>query len=250
MMLKIHHVGIVVEKLSAAYVFYRDTLGLPVIREADIPDQGIRAALLAAGDNEVELLEPLDAGTGVARFLSKRGEGLHHLCFETENVGAELAELKAKGVALIDQVPRPGLAGLIAFLHPAACGGVLVELATPSPLTPSAPSPARLKRLVIGAADPYATAQLFRRLFDVSEQFMNGGLRVMLAAGRAALLIVPREEVGGMEGMVALSMVAEDLEALVRRLEGAGTAILKGAGEVTVEPRSSHGVHLHISRYD
>lgn len=250
MVLKIHHIGIVVEKLQVAYEFYRDTLALPLIREAEIPDQGVRAALLAAGESEVELLEPIAAGTGVARFLAKRGEGLHHLCFETENVGAELGELKAKGVALIDQAPRPGLAGLIAFIHPSSCAGVLIELVTPSPLTPPTPSSVRVKRLVIGAEDPPATAQLFQRLFALSEQFMNGGPRVMLSVGPGVLLIVPRYEVGGMEGIVALSMVTEELDAVVQRLERAGATILKGAGEVTVEPRSSHGVYLHISRYD
>lgn len=250
MISKIHHVGVVVEKLQAAYEFYRDTLGLPVIREADLPDQGVRAALLAAGENEVELLEPIATGTGVARFLAKHGEGLHHVCFETDDVGAALRELNAKGVALIDPVPRPGLAGLIAFIHPAACAGVLVELATPSGVMPPTSSPVRLKRLVIGAADPNATAERFQRLFALSEQFVNGRPRVMLAVGRSALLIVPREEVGGMEGMVALSMVSEDLAALIRRLEGAGAGMLKGTSEVTVEPRSSHGVHLHISRYE
>jgi methylmalonyl-CoA/ethylmalonyl-CoA epimerase len=247
---KIHHIGIVVEKLQAAYEFYRDTLGLPVIREAEIPDQGVRAALLAAGENEVELLEPAVPGTGVARFLAKRGEGLHHLCFETDDVAAALGELNAKGVTLIDQTPRHGLAGLIGFIHPSACSGVLVELVTPSPRLSSASSPVRLKRLVIGAENPRASAQLFQRLFALTEQFMNGGPRVMLSVGRGALLMVPREEVGGMEGMVALSMVTEELDAVVRRLEAAGASILKGTGEVTVEPRSSHGVHLHVSRYE
>ena len=250
MISKIHHVGIVVEKLQAAYEFYRDTLGLPVIREAELPDQGVRAALLAAGESEVELLEPVvAAGTGVARFLAKRGEGLHHVCFETDDVGAALRELSAKGVALIDPVPRPGLAGLIAFIHPAACAGVLVELATPSGVTPATPSPVRLKRLVIGAEDPTATARLFQRLFTLSP-LMNSGPRVMLSIGRSALLIVPREEVGGTEGLVALSMLSEELEALIRRLEEAGAGMLKGTSEVTVEPRSTHGVHLHISRYE
>lgn len=251
MVAKIHHIGIVVEKLEVAYKFYRDTLGLPVIREAEVPDQGVRAALLAAGENEVELLEPVAAGSGVARFLAKRGEGLHHLCFETRDVGVALGRLRAKGVALIDQAPRPGLAGLIAFLHPSACAGVLVELATPWPPSLPPPSPIWLKRLVIGAKDPRATAELFQGLFALPDQVtINDRSRVMLSVGRSALLMVPQEEVGGMEGMVALSMATEDLEALVRRLEGASATILKGAGEMTVDPRSSHGVHLHISRYE
>jgi len=82
---RIHHVGIVVARLWDAYRFYRDTLGLPLLKEAVVPDQGVRAALLACGDTEIELLEPLDAASGAARFLAKRGEGLHHLCFDTPN---------------------------------------------------------------------------------------------------------------------------------------------------------------------
>src|SRR5438034_11487032 len=108
---RIHHVGIVVERLARAYRFWRDALGLPLVREAELPDQGVRAALLAAGESEIELLEPIRAGTGVARFLEKRGEGLHHLCFEAADVDAALASLRARNVALLDERPRPGLAG-------------------------------------------------------------------------------------------------------------------------------------------
>ena len=125
MIKKIHHVGIVVGSLARAYPFWRDALGLPVVREAEIADQGVRAALLAAGDSEIELLEPTKADTGVARFLARHGEGLHHVCFETPDVGADLGALKAQNVALLDQTPRQGLAGRIAFLHPSACGSVL-----------------------------------------------------------------------------------------------------------------------------
>lgn len=131
MIRRIHHVGIVVKRLTEAYAFYRDVLGLPLVREAQLADQGVRAALLAAGDSEIELLEPLGPSTPVGRFLARRGEGLHHLCFETPDVGASLVVLKDRGVDLLDTAPRPGLAGQIGFLHPRACAGVLVELATP-----------------------------------------------------------------------------------------------------------------------
>jgi len=123
---RIHHVGIVVKRLADAYRFYRDTLGLPVMKEAHLTDQGVRAALLAAGDSEVELLEPLDPSNGVGRFLARHGEGLHHLCFETPDVTAALADLKERKVEVLDAAPRPGLAGDIAFLHPQACARVLV----------------------------------------------------------------------------------------------------------------------------
>jgi methylmalonyl-CoA/ethylmalonyl-CoA epimerase len=249
-MRRIHHVGIAVKSLTDAYAFYRGVLGLPLLREAEIAEQGVRAALLAAGDSEVELLEPLGPATAVGRYLAQRGEGLHHLCFETADVGASLADLGARGVRLLDATPRDGLAGRIGFLHPSACSGVLVELATPPDLSEDeAPAPLRLKRLVIGAADVAKTAGTFQSLFGFPEMAMNGGPRVMLAVGRGSLLVVPAHEVGGTAGMVALSFVAEDFFALTTALRKADVPRLDGTGEVTVEPRASHGVHLHISRY-
>jgi methylmalonyl-CoA/ethylmalonyl-CoA epimerase len=246
---RIHHVGIVVKRLTAAYAFYRDVLGLPLLREAEISDQGVKAALLAAGDSEVELLEPLGPTTPVGRFLARRGEGLHHLCFETADVGGMVHDLEQRGVELIDSAPRPGLAGQIAFLHPRACSGVLVELATPPGRGDEPPAPLRLKRLVIGADDVRKTAGLFQTLFGFPEVAMNGGPRAMLGVGRGALLVVPAHEVGGTAGLVALSCVAEDFVGLAAALRRAGTPRLEGTGEVTVQPAGSHGVHLHISRY-
>lgn len=250
MVTNIHHVGIVVRSLEASYRFWRNTLRLPLVREAEIKDQGVRAALLAAGGSEIELLEPVAPDSGVARFLAKRGEGLHHLCFQTADVGGELAALKGKGIPLIDAAPRPGLAGRIAFLSPKGCDGVLVELATPDAPEPKLDSPVRFKRLVIGCQSPQETAKTYQDLFGLPEVEVNGGPRIMLGwAGGSTLLMVRVTEVGGMEGMVALSMVAPDMAPLIRRLETANAAMLIGAGEITIEPQSSHGVHLHISRY-
>ena len=250
MVRRIHHVGIVVKHLEEAYRFYRDVLGLPLLKEADIADQGVRAALLAAGDTEIELLQPLAASTGVGRFLARRGEGLHHMCLETPDIAGELNSLKERSVELIDPVPRPGLAGQVAFLHPRACAGVLVELATPGPDASSGhASPLRLKRLVIGADDVQKTASTLQNLFGFQEVAINGGPRTMLTVGSGALLVVPAAEVCGTAGMVAVSLVAEDFSALTAALRRAGTPRLDGTGEVTVEPAGSHGVHLHISRY-
>ena len=102
MVTAIHHVGIVVRKLGEAYRFWRDTLGLPLVREAEIADQRVRAALLAAGDSEIELLEPLGTESGMTRFLARHGEGLHHVCFETPDIAGELTALKNKGAELIE----------------------------------------------------------------------------------------------------------------------------------------------------
>ncbi len=128
---KIHHIGVAVHSLDEALKFYRDTLGLPVHASATVEEQGVKAALLTIGQSEIELLEPLTPQSPVGRFLERKGEGLHHICFQTPDVTAELEGLKAKGVELIDQKPRRGLAGMICFLHPRASRGTLVELATP-----------------------------------------------------------------------------------------------------------------------
>lgn len=128
---KIHHVGIAVHDLEESLKFYRDTLGLHVHAQDTVADQGVTAALLTIGESEIELLQPLSADSPVGKFLERKGEGLHHICFQTPDVDAELEEIKKKDVPLVDQKPRKGLAGMICFLHPKASRGVLVELATP-----------------------------------------------------------------------------------------------------------------------
>jgi methylmalonyl-CoA/ethylmalonyl-CoA epimerase len=131
MLKRIHHVGVVVPDLEAGLRFWRDTLGLRLTKSATIEEQGVRAALLKIGESEIELLEPINRDGGVAKFLARRGGGLHHVCFETDDVERELDAAKAKGIQLIDQKPRAGLAGMICFLHPKATRGVLVEYAQP-----------------------------------------------------------------------------------------------------------------------
>jgi len=131
MLKKIHHVGVVVPNLEQAMGLWRDLLGLRLTKSQTVQDQGVKAALLQVGESEIELLEPLSPDNGVGKFLARRGGGLHHVCFETEDVERELDGAKAKGIQLIDQRARPGLAGMICFLHPKATRGVLVEYAQP-----------------------------------------------------------------------------------------------------------------------
>jgi methylmalonyl-CoA/ethylmalonyl-CoA epimerase len=128
---KIHHVGIAVRDLNQSLTFYRDVLGLHVHAMDTVEDQGVRAALLTIGESEIELLEPTSTEANMAKFIERRGEGLHHICFQTSDVDGDLGVLKDKGVELVDQKSRVGLAGMICFLHPKASRGVLVELATP-----------------------------------------------------------------------------------------------------------------------
>ena len=131
MITRIHHVGLVVQDADEALKFWRDVIGLEVTDDRVIDDQGVRGVLLKIGNSEVELLEPTREDTGVARFLETRGEGMHHLCFESDDVAKELEKAASKGIELIDQSPRLGLAGMIGFLHPKSNHGVLVEFATP-----------------------------------------------------------------------------------------------------------------------
>jgi methylmalonyl-CoA epimerase len=125
---RIHHVAIVVRSIEASLGLYRDLLGLQVEAITDIPSDRVRIAFLGVGDSKVELVEPVDDTTGVARFLDKQGEGFHHVCFEVANLSEELTRLGIEGIELIDSAPRRGAEGPVAFLHPRSCHGVLVEL--------------------------------------------------------------------------------------------------------------------------
>ena len=128
MIKKIAHIGIVVSSLDEALPFYRDVLGLSLERIQTLDDQDLRAAVLRLGDVEIELLEPTTAESALARFRERRGDGIHHIAFGTDDIETEMARLKQLSIQLIDQEPRRGLNGLICFLHPRAAGGVLLEL--------------------------------------------------------------------------------------------------------------------------
>ncbi len=124
----IHHVAVVVRDMDDALRFYHDTLGLDLDAVVPIPSDGVRIAFLPVGGSRVELVEPTDPSTGVARFLESRGEGFHHVCFEVPDIARALAEMEAAGVELIDHAARRGAEGPVAFVHPRSCHGVLVEL--------------------------------------------------------------------------------------------------------------------------
>jgi len=128
---RIDHVAIVVRELESALRFYRDTLGVAPSRVIDFPREGVKIAFLplgGPGGSEIELLEPTDPAGGVARFLEKHGEGMHHICLEVEDIDEALAELTAAGAAVLDTTPRPTAEGRGIFLHPKGTGGVLLEL--------------------------------------------------------------------------------------------------------------------------
>jgi methylmalonyl-CoA/ethylmalonyl-CoA epimerase len=125
---KIHHVALIVRAIDDALPFWRDLLGLELETVMDIADDRVRIAFLAVGESKVELVEPTDDTTGVARFLAAKGEGFHHVCFEVANLAETLLRLEIDGLELIDSAPRRGAEGPVAFIHPRSCHGVLVEL--------------------------------------------------------------------------------------------------------------------------
>ena len=270
---RIHHVAVIVRSADEALRFYRDALGLPVTKDAVIEDQGVRGVLLQAGKGEIELIEPVREGTGVARFLETKGEGLHHVCLESDNVGAELDAARAKGLALIDQAPRRGLAGMIGFLHPRATRGVLVEYATPvdeggsaHPDHGAGAEGSRFDHVAIVVTDLDAGIATWRDNFGLSaasvEEVSSFGIKAAtMPLGSAAVeLIAPMSDVGPVaaflrekgEGMYLVSLAVRQLsdtvDALRRRtievsgiMPGPG-----GAGLAIVSPESANGVLIQL----
>ena len=132
MLTKIHHLGIVVNRLETAYGFWRDVLGLKIHKQATVADQGVKAALLPCGETEIELLEPMGEDSPVSRFLERRGPGMHHLCLRTSDVHGDDSALRRTGLRLLREQPSAGAEGAtVQFVHPASSGGVLVELSQP-----------------------------------------------------------------------------------------------------------------------
>jgi methylmalonyl-CoA/ethylmalonyl-CoA epimerase len=126
---KLDHIGIAVEDLEASIETYRN-LGFTVESVDDVPGFGVKVAFLPMESGNVELVQPVAGDSAMAKYLEKKGQGIHHLCFEVTDIRAELARLEATGVRLVDKVPRQGAHGtLVAFLHPRSTGGVLIELA-------------------------------------------------------------------------------------------------------------------------
>ena len=148
MIVKVDHVGVAVKSLEERLAFWRDALGLCVEGTETVDSEGVRVAMLPAGASRIELLEATRPDSPIAKFLAKRGEGIHHVTLEVESVPAVLDRLRAQGVPLLDDVPRSGAGGSrVAFLHPRAAGGVLIELV-------ERPGPGPRRGAGVAAGDP------------------------------------------------------------------------------------------------
>ena len=125
----IDHIGIAVRRLADRVPFYRDLLGVPPVREEDVPTERVRVAFFGAGETHIELLEPLGEEGPIAEFLEKRGEGIHHICFAVDDIEKALERARSAGVVVVGEAPRTGAGGCrVAFLHPRSTGGILIEL--------------------------------------------------------------------------------------------------------------------------
>jgi methylmalonyl-CoA/ethylmalonyl-CoA epimerase len=130
--MKIDHLGIATREIAETLEFWRDALGLQLHDIEEVPDQKVRVAMLDLGESRVELLEPTSADSPIAKFLEKRGPGIHHIAVGVDDINAALNRLRNHGARLIDESPRPGAGGsLVAFVHPSTANGVLLELVQP-----------------------------------------------------------------------------------------------------------------------
>jgi methylmalonyl-CoA/ethylmalonyl-CoA epimerase len=125
---RLDHVGIVVSDIDATLKTYCEQLGFTLLERTEIPEQKVVAAFLDGGNSTIELISTMDTESGTAKYLANRGEGTHHVAYEVDDIVAALAELKAQGVRLIDETPRQGVHGLVAFVHPKATHGMMIEL--------------------------------------------------------------------------------------------------------------------------
>jgi methylmalonyl-CoA/ethylmalonyl-CoA epimerase len=136
----LHHIGIAVARIEDALPFFRDALGMNADRIRDIPDQHVRMVFLGDAKGRIELIQPIDEASGVAKFVAEHPKPtLHHVCYVVDDLVASLERLAADGVELIDLAPRRGAEGMVAFIHPRASGGVLIELIDRASLRDSIP---------------------------------------------------------------------------------------------------------------
>jgi methylmalonyl-CoA/ethylmalonyl-CoA epimerase len=136
----LHHVAIAVPRIEDALPFFRDTLGLAADRIRDLPDQHVRMVFVGDAKGRIELIQPIDGESGVAKFVAEHpNPTLHHVCYVVDDLAAMLEKLDREGVELIDRAPRRGAEGMVAFIHPRASGGVLIELIDRASLRDSIP---------------------------------------------------------------------------------------------------------------
>jgi methylmalonyl-CoA/ethylmalonyl-CoA epimerase len=245
-------------------------MGLEVTEDRVVEEQGVRGVLLGLGENEIELLQPTRDDTGVARYLASRGETLHHICFSTDDINTELQRLKDAGVELIDQEPRDGLAGRIAFIHPRAMHGVLIELAQP-PAGGHAGTAKGIDHLAVSVKNLDEGEQAWKQVVGLEvtnkiEVPANGMVIGQMPSGQAIVeLLAPTSPESPMaarleeQGESAASMVAievPDLDAEVARYRAAGITlddprdgVLPNSRTATISNEQAFGLRIQLIEF-
>jgi methylmalonyl-CoA/ethylmalonyl-CoA epimerase len=273
----IHHVALVVEDADAALGFYCDLLGLRVRVDRVIEEQGVRGVLLpmpgelGSAECEIEIIQPVHDGTGVAKFLRAQGEGLHHVCLQSTDVAADLTAAEASGQQMIDQTPRAGLAGRIGFIHPRSNHGVLVEYAQPPDGEEAhgpqgVAAPLGLDHLVSVVNDPAASAQDFAAHFGFRETAtlrqpqVNVSSCLLDLGGSVLELATPitpddadpvTRRLARGEGLFMVAVRVADVAGAVAHLRRAGVKCtdpieLEGQQRAFLSPKPAHGVRLQL----
>lgn len=260
----VHHVGIAVRSLETAYALYRDALGLPLVKEGDVPTRGVRAALLAVGGGYVELIEPADDASPFARHIKERGEGLHHLCLWTDDIDAQVAALRDGAVPLEDREPRDGFAGRLSNLHPLAFDGAQLEIVEPgdglrgygaaraSARTENGPV-TRIDHVVLRVPDAQAACQRFEEYFAVptKRSFERGPmLFAFLRPGDVIIEVIGPKDGGdpGSGRVAGLVFQVDGIDGLAASLKDKGYpvgephAALQGGRIVSVHHSGACGV--------
>jgi methylmalonyl-CoA/ethylmalonyl-CoA epimerase len=253
----VHHVGIAVRDLEAAYAFYRDALRLPLVKEGDAPARGAKAAMLAAGRSYLELIQPTDDSSPFAKHIEERGEGLHHLALASDAVDAQVEVLRDAAVPLEDHEPREGFTGRLSYLHPQAFDGAQLEVVEPEdglrgdgqrngPIT-------RIDHVVLRVPDAQATCDRFENYFGVptKRSFERGPmLFAFLRPGDVIIEVIGPKDGGDPDsGRIAgLAFEVKGIDDLAESLKDKGYpvgephAALQGGRIVSVHHSGACGV--------
>ena len=228
MILDVHHVGIAVRSLERAYALYRDALGLPLVKEGEVPSRGVRAAMLAVGRSYLEIIEPVAGSSLFARHIEEHGEGLHHVGLWSDCVDTQVAVLRDKSVPLADEQPRDGFTGRLSYLEPEAFDGALLEVVEPEDGLrghgPSDTSVTRIDHVVLRVPDVPAVAQRMEDCFGVpTKRTFERGTQAFafMRPGDVVIEVIGPKE-GGAPGtgkIAGLAFEVKGIDALVESLK-------------------------------
>ena len=265
---RIHHIGIAVHDADKAAEVWRDTFGLETALDTELESQGVRGVIFPLDNCEIELLQPTREDTGISKYLETNGEGFHHICFESTDVGSDLIAAKASGMEMIDEEPRQGLTGMIGFIHPKSNHGVLIEYAQPPDDAAqhsgpaSGPSPHALHHMTV-AVNEVAPVQdkwseryglvpgrhLESEALGLEAQFLGIGptdielVRPLPGSGGP----LPRKLDQSGEGMFMLALTVRDAAASVDYLRGAGWTVTDANAGAFISPKHTNGTRLRLS---